>query len=194
MTWTKGRQNSGFPDSVEDGNGVDALSALIRNTASFTQTVAIWSREPVEFVLREQGRRSVSDRHAAALEIPAGSSLVHRHGVLRPASGSCDVLADVRAVVVMHRLSERARAELEAGEVPLGAVLSRYEVRRHTHSIVRTSVVDELGVRAMEVSASLTVSGRLVAVVDEIVYRCLVERVLPERRPATVADRNGSLG
>ncbi|MCE6996329.1 hypothetical protein LZG04_16210 [Saccharothrix sp. S26] len=163
-------------DAMDLDRAIRVLAAWIRDTDSFTQVVARWLQSPVDYVLLSQERLEVSAEQVAALELRPGTTALHRRGLLRAAlPGDPLVLADVRATVVEPRLTWSARQSLAQGDLPLGAVLGRYDVRRHTYAVTRTSEEDQYGSQVLRVKATLTTAGRLVAAVEETVYRRLLD-------------------
>ncbi|WP_018685409.1 hypothetical protein [Actinokineospora enzanensis] len=160
---------------------VRTLTRWLRDTDSFTSAVARWLQVPVEHVLHRQESVPLDVGDAAALEMEPGAAVRLRQGVLHAGlAGPTLLVAAVSARVAQHRLSPAARKALDAGDLPLGVVLGRYAVRRHTHSVTRVDEVDELGGRqVLRVRASLTVDGSLIAVVDETIYRRLLEHRVP---------------
>lgn len=95
-------------DAQDLDQAVRTISLWARDTDNFTQIVSRWLQCPVEYVLLSQSRRTVTEEHATALDIPIDSVALHRHGLLQVTSpGSPIVVADVRATVVERRLSER---------------------------------------------------------------------------------------
>jgi chorismate-pyruvate lyase len=184
---------------VEAGNGprygaaasaalqrpVDAFSEWVRHTDSFTRSVAEWLGCAVQYQLVSQLRGALRPREALILDVPAGSAVLERRGLLwapLPDAQQDDgappvarVVADVRSVVLVRELTEAAQRALDRGDTPLGEVFSPRPVRRHTHAVVRTSVTDSHGSQALRVLATLTLSGRPVATVEELVYQQLLD-------------------
>lgn len=160
------------------------LSDWIRDTDSFSQVVARWLQSPVDYMLLSQSKHEVNASDAAALELAPKALALHRDGLLQSTlSVTPVVLASVRATVVEERLPWRVRRELEAGSQPLGAVLARHNVRRHTHEVKQLcgGLVPraEHGEPVLRVRATLTTAGKVVATVDEVVYRSLFDRGNP---------------
>ncbi|TDD37729.1 hypothetical protein [Saccharopolyspora elongata] len=150
---------------------IRTLSTWLRDTDSFTETVAHWLNSRVDYVSLCHEYCLVTPEHAAALDVPEGSKVLHRRGYLESEStGFRQRVAEVRAVVVEDRLHPDARQSLESKKVPLGKILSRHGMRRHTHDITRVSTVDANGRQVLRVAATVTMAGELVAAVDEIVY------------------------
>lgn len=160
---------------------VRTFTRWVRDTDSFTAAVGRWLQVPVDHVLHRQESVPLDVEDAAALELDPGDTARLRRGVLQAAlSGPTLLVAEVSARIAQHRLSPAARKALDAGDLPLGVVLGRYAVRRHTHSVTRVNEVDDVGGRqVLRVRASLTVDGNLIAVVDETVYRRLLEHRVP---------------
>ncbi|EID77427.1 hypothetical protein W59_23795 [Rhodococcus opacus RKJ300 = JCM 13270] len=162
-------------DAQDLDQAVRTISLWARDTDNFTQIVSRWLQCPVEYVLLSQSRRTVTEEHATALDIPIDSVALHRHGLLQVTSpGSPIVVADVRATVVERRLSPSAQEALRQGKIPLGVVLGEYRLRRHTRAVTPTAEEDCQGQQALRVKATLTTAGELVAVVDETIYRRLL--------------------
>ncbi|QIZ37287.1 hypothetical protein [Saccharopolyspora sp. ASAGF58] len=150
---------------------IRTLSTRLRDTDSFTETVAHWLNSRVDYISLCHEYCLVTPEHAAALDVSAGSKALYRRGYLEAESTVFrQRVADVRAVVVEDRLHPDARQSLESKKVPLGRILSGHGMRRHTHDITRVSTVDANGRQVLRVAATVTIAGELVAAVDEIVY------------------------
>lgn len=158
------------------GRKVQTLAAWLRDTDTFTGTVARWLQAPVEYSSLRHEHCPVTAEYASQLGIPVGSTVVFRRGYLEVRSlGTRQPVAEVSAVVVDHRLSRDARQALDSKKVPLGLILSRQGMRRHTQSVTPSSAVDANGPQVLRVAATLTVAGEPVAAVNEIVYRQLFD-------------------
>ncbi|WP_309116004.1 hypothetical protein [Saccharothrix sp.] len=164
------------------------LARWLRDSDSFTDTVDRWLSTPTGFVLTDQELVRLDPEHeqrdaaeAEALELRRGDHVLRRAGLLMMESwGEELVLAEVSATVAFLRLPTRVRVGLEDGEMPLGRLLKPFGVRRHTYSVAR---IDEEGARGgrrvQRVRAGLTVTGFLVAVVEEDIHRQLFEHRVP---------------
>lgn len=157
------------------------FSRWVRDTDSFTRTVARWLDCAVRYELCSQIRGVLRPCDLLALDVPAGGAVLRRQGVLwapLPDGGSgrmSRIVADVRSVVLVEKLTVSGERALARGDVPLGEIYAPSPVRRHTHAVVRRSVTDSRGVQALQVLATLTVSGRPVATVEELVYQRLLD-------------------
>ncbi|AGM07975.1 hypothetical protein DMC63_35845 [Streptomyces sp. WAC 05977] len=155
---------------------VRTLAAWLRDTDTFTGTIARWLQSPVEYSSLRHEYRPVTAEHASQLGIPVGSTVLFRRGYLEVRSlGARQPVAEVSAVVVDHRLSRDARQALDSKKVALGSILSSQGMRRHTQSVTTSSAVDGNGPQVLRVAATLTVADELVAAVNEIVYRRLFD-------------------
>jgi chorismate-pyruvate lyase len=173
---------------------VDAFSERVRDTDSFTRVVAEWLGCAVRYQLLSQIRGALRPREALTLDVPPGSAVLERRGLLwaplpdgqqddgAPPAPVATVVADVRSVVLVGELTEAAERALDRGDTPLGEVFAPRPVRRHTHAVVRTSVTDGHGSQALRVLATLTVSGRPVATVEELVYQQLLDNFRDRRQ------------
>lgn len=160
---------------------IQALSAQLRQSDSFTETISRWVNAPVTYISLRHEQCAVIPEHAALLKIPRGSQVLSRHGYLEAGPpGARRQVADVRAVVVADRLSVPARRSLESRKIPLGVILAGEWMRRHTHGVTRVHSFDANGQQILRVAAVVTVGGVPVAAVDEIVYRHLFEAELPQ--------------
>lgn len=167
---------------------VNEFAERVRDTDNFTQTTAHWLGCAVTYRLQSQEHGTVRPRDVLTLDVPLRTEVLYRRGFLwaplsenTPGAGTAlpepVIVADVRSVVLPGLLSTSAEAALARGDTPLGSVFAPRPVRRHTHSVTRTSVVDGLGRRALLIRATLTVSGRPVATVEEIAYQRVLENV-----------------
>ncbi|SDP65443.1 hypothetical protein [Lentzea jiangxiensis] len=155
------------------------LTDLIENTDELTATLQEWLRIPLDHHLHRHELRPPTSPERDALQLH--SSTLHvlaREGVLRAAIPASDelVVARVSAVIARQRLPQPARSALDLGELPLGAILRRHLVRRHTHVADPAEGSDSTGrAQLLQVRATLTIPGRgRVAVVDETIYLALL--------------------
>ncbi|MFJ5984500.1 hypothetical protein [Lentzea sp. NPDC092896] len=166
----------------------DRLIKRVWNTDDLGTTLAEQFGSPLRFSVSDQQRRrpSILESQALYLGTTRSGDVLARSGMLCPAIHATEPLqvATVRSVVVWNRLPYKARLALQNDdELPLGAALRRYGVRRHTDEAVPLDIVDDHGKQQLlRVRARLTLPGtRPVAIVDEIVYLELLRR---PRRPA----------
>jgi hypothetical protein len=161
------------------------FSEWVRDTDNFTRSVEGWLGCNVQYRLESQLRGVLRPCDLLALDVPAGGIVLHRRGLLwamlpeRPGDGAAPaapvIVADVRSVVLVGELSTAAERALVRGDTPLGEVFAPRPVRRHTHAVTRASMTDSHGPQALRVLATLTVSGRPAATVEEIVYQQLLD-------------------
>lgn len=160
---------------------VTCFSGRVRDTDSFTRAVADWLGRAVTYQLVSQREGVPRPFDLLTLEVPVSSAVLHRRGFLWAPLPEPTIVADVRSAVLTRELTRRAQQALARGDTPLGAVFAPRAVRRHTHAVTRTSVTDRLGRQSMRVHATLTVSGRPVANVEEIVYAQLLDKGREQR-------------
>ncbi|MFJ8966996.1 hypothetical protein ACIRG5_47155 [Lentzea sp. NPDC102401] len=157
----------------------NGLIDLIENTDELTATLQEWLRIPLDHQLHHHELRPPTTRERHALRLHDSTlRVLSRAGSLSatiPASAPL-VVAHVSALIARQRLPEEARRALDQHELPLGAILRRYSVRRHTHIADPTEGPDESGrQQLLRVHATLTLPGRgRVAVVHETIYLSLL--------------------
>lgn len=156
--------HTAFARSVYD---TDDLTTFVKGRAGMGQLTN---------ELRRRGLRPPSNPERQRLLLPSGlKNVLVRAGVTRTAMVTAEpplVLVSYTAVVVLFRLPDDVRKELEYGSAGLGEVLRPHGVRRHVTDVCFTSTVDRLGGRRLlRVKAKLSLPGAgPVALVNEIVY------------------------
>jgi hypothetical protein len=165
-------------------NAAVAFSEWLRDTDSFTEAAARWLGRRVDYQLVSQQESVARGADVPYLDVAPGTPVLRRQGFLqallddgddRTGPGRPSIVADVRSVVLVAQLSTAAAQALARGDTPLGSVFAPHIVRRHPHAVVRMSVAETHGPQALRVHATLTVSGRPVATVEEIVYQILLD-------------------
>jgi len=170
----------------------NVLTDLIENTDELTATLQEWLRIPLDHQLHHHELRTPTTRERHALRLHDSTlRVLARAGSLSariPASAPL-VVAHVSAVVARQRLPQAARRALDQCEMPLGAILKRYSVRRHTHVADPADDLDVTGgQQLLRVRATLTLPGLgRVAVVDEMIYLALLRPTEPKAVPVIPA-------
>ncbi|ONI88131.1 hypothetical protein ALI22I_20555 [Saccharothrix sp. ALI-22-I] len=164
----------------EFDHALDTLSDWVRDSDSFTEVVGRWAGTPVQYVPLHQEIRALelSDlADADDLGMRLGTQARLRDGRLQiTAWGEDVVFARVSATIAQHRLPPEVRRQLDETDLPLGAILKRNQVRRHTLKITRPDQYTERdNPPLMQVRALLTLVGRPIAVVRETVHEKLMQ-------------------
>jgi chorismate-pyruvate lyase len=157
---------------------IESFTAQLRDAETFTGTAAHWLRTNVDYVSTRHEYLSATVEYAAALEVEAGSDVLYRCGRLQVRRHQ--VIADVCSVVATERLTEDARAALDARTMPLGLILNQLGARRYNRKVSLIEATGQFGRQVMQVDAMITMTEYPVAVVSETVYR----RLFVSRGPA----------
>jgi chorismate-pyruvate lyase len=149
---------------------IESFTAQLRDAETFTGTAARWLRTNVDYVSTRHEYLSATAEYAAALEVEAGSDVLYRCGRLQVKQQQ--VIADVCSVVATERLTEDARAALDARTMPLGLILNRLGAKRYNRKVSLIETTGQFGRQVMQVDAMITME-QPVAVVSEVVYHRL---------------------
>jgi len=155
--------SSTFAESRLD---TERLIRLLRDSDSATKTLSAWVGSPVTLRMMRRENDHLTDAEFADLDLWSSDPVQRREVFLRDAGGR--VLSEATAVVVLGRLPRDEATELCDTDVPLGLVLSRLAVRRHTLKVIRRALAAGQEAEVLfEVTARMDVGGVPVALVRE---------------------------
>jgi chorismate-pyruvate lyase len=155
--------SSTFAESRLD---TERLIRLLRDSDSATKTLSAWVGSPITLRMMCQEDDHLTDAEFADLDLWSPEPVQRREVFLRGAGGR--VLSVATAVVVLGRLLRDEVTALCETDVPLGLVLSRLAVGRHTLKVIRRAWATSQEVDVLfEVTARMDVGGAPVALVRE---------------------------
>lgn len=158
----------------------DRLARGIRVAPKFTDVLTWWAGYPLKRVPAEPDQPHVVDEHERMLlDLPAGTEVLRRSGVLVPHHADSPVLATIKSLVYPPRLGLTSTQSglLRGGATPVGALIP--DAPRGVHFTIRLDTEPEPDVPALVSRATLYPGGMPAVLADEVVFW----RVLRDRAP-----------
>jgi chorismate-pyruvate lyase len=160
----------------------DRLIRLLRDSDSATKTLSGWTGSPINLRMVSRRDDMLADSEFADLDLWHTAPVQRREVCLMDARGT--VLSAATSVVVLSRLPRAAASELCETDIPLGLVLARLQVRRHTLKVTRKAWAGGEETEVLfEVTARMDVGGIPVAMVHEKYTEDAVHSAVPEAQP-----------
>lgn len=160
----------------------DRLIRLLRDSDSATKTLSGWTGSPINLRMVSRRDDMLADSEFADLDLWRTAPVQRREVCLLDARGT--VLSAATSVVVLSRLPRAAASELCETDTPLGLVLARLQVRRHTLKVIRKAWAGGEETEVLfEVTARMDVGGIPVAMVHEKYTEDVVHSAVPEAQP-----------